>query len=237
MTPEAGARLTQADLFAGLTPLEEARALEAARRRRVSQGHIIFHQGEPADTFYLLQEGRVKLTQLTEDGQQVLLRFVEPGDLLGGIAALKRIPYPATAETVDASVLLAWEGTMMYALMEAMPRIALNALDHAAVRVQELQRRVRELTSERIEQRLARALVRLTAQAGERTPEGIKIGIPLSRQDLAELTGTTLYTVSRTLSRWEKEGIVASGRELVVVRSPHRLVAIADGLPFPPAKS
>lgn len=121
---------------------------------------------------------------------------------------------------------------MMSRLMEEMPRIALNALNHVATRIQDLQGRVRELTTERTEQRIARALMRLMDQAGEPTEQGIKITMPLSRQDIAELTGTTLYTVSRTLSRWERDGLVESGRERIMIRSPHRLAKIADGLPL-----
>ncbi len=98
-------------------------------------------------------------------------------------------------------------------------------------RICEMQDRFRELATERVAQRVARALLRLVRQAGRRTEEGVLIDLPLSRRDLAELTGTTLFTVSRVLSEWEAAGTVRTGRRRVIVRSPHALVAIAEDLP------
>jgi CRP-like cAMP-binding protein len=97
--------------------------------------------------------------------------------------------------------------------------------------VRDFQDRVRELSTERVERRIARALIRLVRQAGKKVQEGVLIDLPLSRQDLAEMSGTTLFTVSRTLSQWESKGLIQSGRERVVVRNPHGLVSIAEDLP------
>jgi CRP-like cAMP-binding protein len=91
--------------------------------------------------------------------------------------------------------------------------------------------RYQELVTERVEQRLARALLRLARQAGQRSEQGVLIGFPLSRENLADMTGTTLYTVSRILSSWEHQGLVEAGRERVLIRRPHALVAIAEDLP------
>jgi CRP-like cAMP-binding protein len=116
--------------------------------------------------------------------------------------------------------------------MERYPQISLNGLRLIAGRFRELQDRYRELATERVEQRVARALVRLTRQVGKRTEEGVLIDLPLSRQDLGEMTGTTLYTVSRIMSRWEQAGLVVTGRERIVIRNPHGLVIIAEDLPL-----
>ncbi|MER3457798.1 MAG: hypothetical protein C4309_03385 [Chloroflexota bacterium] len=118
----------------------------------------------------------------------------------------------------------------MVRLMERTPRLAFNALRLLAGRVQELQDRVRELATERVERRVARTLLRLARQAGRKVENGVLIDLPLSRQDLAEMTGTTLFTVSRVLSRWEQQGLVEAGRERVLIRFPHGLVRIAEDL-------
>jgi CRP-like cAMP-binding protein len=116
--------------------------------------------------------------------------------------------------------------------MERMARLAINALHSVTQRTHELQDRYRELATERVERRVARALLRLVRQTGRRQPEGgVLIDMPLSRQDVAEMTGTTLYTVSRILSHWEQLGLVAGAREQVVILSSHGLVAIAEDLP------
>jgi CRP-like cAMP-binding protein len=95
----------------------------------------------------------------------------------------------------------------------------------------EVQDRYRELATEKVERRIARTLLRLAAQSGRRVAEGVLIDIPLTRQDIAQMTGTTLFTVSRTLSEWERQGLLSVGRERVVIREPHALVKIAEDLP------
>ena len=104
-------------------------------------------------------------------------------------------------------------------------------------RLREAEARLRDLQTERVERRIARTLVRLASQAGIRTERGIELALPLSRQDLAELAGTTLSTASRTLSGWDSRGIVASGRERITILQPHALVALAEDLPAPSSTS
>jgi CRP-like cAMP-binding protein len=96
-----------------------------------------------------------------------------------------------------------------------------------------VQERLRELATERVEQRVARTLLRLARQVGRKVEGGVLIDMPLSRQDLAEMTGTTLYTVSRILSQWEQQHLVETGRERILIRQPHGLVAIAEDLSPP----
>jgi CRP-like cAMP-binding protein len=161
----------------------------------------------------------------------VILRLVGPGEMMGGVAALGQSEYPGSAEALDDCQALSWDGAMMGQLMESIPHLAVNALRILAERTIELQNRVREMATERVERRIARALLRLTRQAGRKVEEGILIDLTLSRQDLAEMTGTTLFTVSRILSQWEQQGLVKSGRARIIIRHPHSLVAIAEDLP------
>ncbi len=224
--------LQQVHLFQGLHPGDLAMIVRVARHRQVERGFFFFLEGDPATHLYILTHGQVKLAQLTPEGQQVILRFACPGEMFGGIAVLGVPEYPVSAEAVDDCRALAWDGETMAQLMEQCPRLAMNALHLLAKRVQELQDRLREMTTERVERRVARTLLRLIRQVGRKVEGGVLIDLPLSRQDLAELTGTTLYTVSRILSRWEQEGLIESGRARVLVRHPHGLVTIAEDLPL-----
>jgi CRP/FNR family transcriptional regulator, nitrogen oxide reductase regulator len=228
---EEVALLTKASFFKGLDNKALAAVLAAGQRRHLSRGSYFFHQGEPATTFYVLLEGRVRLTQISPEGHQVILHLAAPGDGIGIIVALSQMTYPVAAEVVEDATAVAWDAATTNQLLEKYPRLALNGMRMVATRFRELQERYRELATERVERRVARALLRLTRQMGKRIDEGVLIDMILSRQDLAEMTGTTLYTVSRILSSWEQQGIVESGRERVVVRSPHSLVAIAEDLP------
>jgi len=200
----------------------------AARRQRVARGSYFFHQGDAAGTLYVLTHGRIKLSQLTPEGDEVLLRFEGPGELFGGVGALAQTAYPASAQAVEDSEALAWGTTRVRELMERYPQLALNALELLAERLRELQDRYRELATQRVEQRLAHAVLRLATQCGRVLPGGILLDMRLSREDLANMTGTTLYTVSRILSRWEQQGIVKSRRERVLLRDAEGLRAIAE---------
>jgi CRP-like cAMP-binding protein len=185
---------------------------------------------------YVVTRGRVKLEAVHPDGRVTIHGMVGPAGVFGGLALLGDQTYPVTAEAWDACEALAWTGPEMRELALQHPQLALNLLRMAAGRVRELQERLEELAAERVERRIARAVLRLVHQAGRRTEEGVLIDLPLSREDLANLTGTTLFTVSRVLSRWEERGIVHAGRQRLVVRAPHAFVEIAEDLPLPGSK-
>jgi CRP-like cAMP-binding protein len=223
--------LAQSAPFDGLPTAHLQVVLEAAHRRQVEQGAFFFHQGDPAVAFYLLIQGEAKLTQVTPEGHQMLVRFVAAGEEFGGIAAVSNATYTLSAQAVQDCRALAWNGEALARLMERYPRIAFNMLELVAGYYRRLLDRYQDLTTKRVEQRVARALLRLARQTGQKTEAGVLIGLPLSRGDLAEMTGTTLYTVSRILSGWEQQGFVEAGRERVLIRQAHILVAIAEDLP------
>jgi CRP-like cAMP-binding protein len=223
--------LAQAPLFRGLDTAVLQTILQTARAKQVAKDSFFFHQGEPATTFYVIIEGRVRLTQVTAEGHQVIVHVLGPGDGLGIIVALSNMPYPVTAEAIETCHVLGWDAQTTTDLILQYPQLALNGMRLIAHRFAELQDRYRELATERVERRVARALLRLVRQAGKKVEAGILIDMPLSRQDLAEMTGTTLYTVSRILSDWEQRELVMSGRERVTIKKPHDLVVIAEDLP------
>jgi CRP-like cAMP-binding protein len=223
--------------FQGL-PLAELQVIyETAYLRRVERPAFFYHQGDRATTFYILIEGQVKLTEVTPEGQQVLVRFISPGEAIGIIAVLDNTVYPLAAQAVEDCLALAWDGQTLELLMERYPRIAINGIRLVSRRWQELEVRYRELATERVERRLAQTLLRLVRQVGRKVADGILIDLPLSHQDLADMTSTTVFTVSRILSRWEQQNLVQVGREQLLIRYPHGLTLIAEDLPpeTPPA--
>jgi CRP-like cAMP-binding protein len=219
------------DLFKDLDSDELEHVARFARQRVLPADAFLIHQGDPATHLFVLLEGRLKLTQVTVEGQQVLLRYALPGESFAILAVLSDMLFPTSVQAVEDSVVAAWGKESMRELMLEYPQVALKALEILARHTREFQDRIRELSTERVEQRIARALVRLARQTGRKVKEGILLDLPLSRQDLAELTGTTIFTVSRTLSQWESRGLIRSGREKIVVLFPHGLVAIAEDLP------
>lgn len=223
--------LKNSSIFSGLSDLGLREVCAAARLQQIDAGEFFFLQGDPANSLYLVKEGSVKLLQLTPDGQQVLMRLIGPWTFFAVIALVEDTIYPVTAQAAEPCQALDWSRSAMKPLIEKYPSIALNTMKMMAEQVHEYQDRLKELATERVERRLARALLRLAAQTGRKVSEGVLIDLPLSRQNLAEMTGTTLFTVSRILSQWEQQGLIKSGREKIIICFPHGLVKIAEDLP------
>jgi CRP-like cAMP-binding protein len=225
--------IAHASLLKGLTPVELDQLMAKARLRHFPRGEFFFQQGEDAIMLYILTEGRAKLSQVAADGTQVIVNYFGPGDELGIIVALSNMLYPLSAEAIEDCAAFAWHRDQMKALMIQIPQLALNGMEMIGRRFARLQQRFQEVATQRVEQRVARALMRLTRQFGRRTSEGVLLDMPLTREDLAQMTGTNLYNVSRILSKWEQAGYIQTGRGQIVLGKVHELVGIAEDLPTP----
>ena len=223
--------------FQNLSPADLDIVRQAAHLRHVERNAFFYHQDDPATNFYILLEGQVRLSEVTSEGHQVLVRFISPGEAIGIISVLRNSVYPLAAQAVDDCRALAWDSTSLEQLMERFPRIAINGLRLVSQRWHEVEERYRELATERVERRIAQTLLRLVRQVGRKVKNGVLIDLPLTRQDLADMTGTTHYTVSRILSNWEQENLIEAGRGRVLICYPHGLARIAEDLPFDPPGS
>jgi CRP-like cAMP-binding protein len=160
-----------------------------------------------------------------------VVRYVAPGEVFGIAQAIGLTHYPATALAVVDSIALIWPSPAWPRLIASHPGLSANTLQTVGQRLQEAQTRVVEMSTEQVERRIAHVLLRLSRQAGRKVENGIQIDFPISRQDIAEMTGATLHTVSRILSAWETEGYVESGRQRITLTDPHRLFILAEGGP------
>lgn len=235
MTPadalEPGARLPlvlACPIFRGLAPEQGRVVADLAHERRARRRGTFFSEGQPATAFFVLATGRVKIAQVSHDGAEVILRLIAPGQMFGGFGALIGGPYPATAQALESSRALAWDASDMEALMQRFPVVASNLVRELARRLRELEVRYRELATERVAQRLAHALLRLGERSGRPVSNGLFVDVPLSREDLAQLTGTTLFSVSRLLSEWEARGLLQARRGRLVLCDLPGLRALAE---------
>jgi CRP/FNR family transcriptional regulator, nitrogen oxide reductase regulator len=219
----------QSRLFDAMPVADSHAVLTAAGRRSLRKGEVLLRQGEPAATFFLMERGYLKLTQLTAEGAEVIVRFVGPRDPVGGVAALGEAPYPVTAVACDTVEVLAWSRGQFTELLDRYPRLKTNILREMTAHMDDALTRLRELATLSVRQRLAHTLLRLTKPLAPAVEGGAAIPHTLTRQELAELTGTTLFTVSRILTGWEGDGCVHSTRAHVAVLDPERLRAAADG--------
>lgn len=216
-------------MFAGLAPDEQEGLLRESRSVRYPKGTAVFAQGAEADRFFVLLHGHLRVEKTTSSGQQIVVRYVSAGELFGVAQAMNLSHYPATAVAAVDSIALAWPSSSWSRLVAKYPSLASSALQTVGSRLHDTQARVIEISNEHVVQRVAHALLRLAKQAGRKVEGGIEIDFPISRQDVAEMTGTTLHTVSRILSAWETQGLVEGGRQRIVLRDPPRLHNLAEG--------
>lgn len=218
-------------IFKNIAEADLRAVLQAAQTRRIPKKVAVFAQGQSATEFFVLIHGHLKVVQTTGDGQRIIVRIVEPGEIYGVAMALGRPDYPGTAVAVEESVTLVWPSSAWPRLVERAPALAVNALQSVGQRLQEAHARIREFSTEEVERRVAHLLLRIVKASGRSPGEAADVEFPMTRQDVAEMTGTTLFTVSRILSGWEQNGIVAGGRGRISVKEPVRLRAIAERVP------
>jgi CRP/FNR family transcriptional regulator, nitrogen oxide reductase regulator len=214
-------------LLAGLTDGEQRELLAAARPRQLQPRDVLGQQGDAAEIFALVQIGHLKLAQVNPAGVETLVRWVGPGDCYGAIALVVGSRYPLSAIAVEPSRVLVWTRPVISGFAERLPRLKSNILEEITRRMTGVLSMAQELATSRAPQRLARALLRLAEQGGTQTPDGVHIAHPITRQELADLTGTTLFTVSRLMSRWESEGLLRTRRGDVTVVDPEGLELVS----------
>ncbi|MDR3493729.1 MAG: Crp/Fnr family transcriptional regulator [Ancalomicrobiaceae bacterium] len=222
------ATIADTPLFQGLSTDVLRDILHDARSYQVPRGEAVFAQGDEPDSFFLLLNGHLQVVKITPAGQQVVVRYVAAGEIFGVAVALGMRTYPASVVATVDSVVIRWPSSAWGGMIQRCPPLAANMLQWAGSHITEAHTRVVEMSTEQVEKRVAHAILRLLKQSGKPTKEGVEIAFPISRQDVAEMTGTTLHTVSRTLSAWERDGIVESGRQRIVVRDAKRLAALAE---------
>lgn len=202
--------------------------LDQATPDRIDASSAVFDQGAQATRFFLLLDGHIRVVKTTPDGDQVIAMHIASGQLFGIAAALGKTHYPATAVAARECLVLSWPNSLWASFAANYDGFATETYKAVGNRLEEINNRVVEMATQQVEQRIASVILRLINQAGKKVDAGIEIDFPITRQDISEMTGTTLHTVSRLLSAWEKAGIVASKRSKVTVTQPHKLVLVAE---------
>ena len=214
--------------FSKLERAQIREILDLAAVRRFDADQSVFTEGDKADRFFMLLDGYIRVVRLTPEGEQVISLHIPAGQLFGIAKAIGREDYPATAMTAAESIVLSWPTRLWEEFLGKYDGFATETYKTVGARVGEMNNRIMEMATMHVEQRVANALLRLINQTGKRIDGGIEIDFPITRQNISEMTGTTLHTVSRLLSAWQKQGIVESQRKRVMVRDAHRLVELSQ---------
>jgi CRP-like cAMP-binding protein len=225
--PTADELLRTTPIFSRLSPGDRHAIAETARVREFARGETIFEQDSPSDAFYAIASGRVKIFKMMPNGKDVILEVFGPGDPLGAVAVYMDRPFPASAAAIEDTVCVIIPRAAFFRLIETQPSLVRGLLLGLTVRLVELANRLAELTGGRIEPRFARLLLKLATEMGRAERGGTFIPLALSRQELADLTGTTIETCIRIMSRWNKDGVVRTEKDGFVVLDRGELERIA----------
>ena len=209
--------LRASPLFRRLPEADRTRLAAVSQVQTFAKGDTLFSEGDPSDLLYVVADGRVKIVKLLPTGKEVIIEIFGPGDPVGAVAALESRPYPASAVAMTPSLAIVIQRGAFFALLESCPGLVRGLLVGLSFRLVELTRRISEVAGSKVETRFAHLFLKLGERMGEKRPEGFFIPMPLSRQDLADLTGTTIETSIRLMSRWGKEGVVLTEKDGFVV--------------------
>jgi CRP/FNR family transcriptional regulator, nitrogen oxide reductase regulator len=218
------ALLQASPLFSNIPSADCATIISAAHEKQFARRQTLYFEGDPVRHIVLLISGCVKVTQFGQSGSEVILRLNGPGEIVGTLGS--RGAHCSTARTLQLTSGLVWDAASFEAMGECFPLLRRNTVCILEQRLQEIEERFREISTEKVGPRLSSQLVRLLSQIGKRVNGDIEVS--LSREELAQLTGTTLFTVSRLLCQWEVKGIVSARREAVLIRNLKALVELGQ---------
>jgi CRP-like cAMP-binding protein len=214
-------------MFKRLSELDRKHLAAVSHIKRYGKGDRVFGEGEPSDVFTVVASGRVKIVKMTPAGKDVILEIFGTGDPFGAVAAYEGRPFPASAIALEDTVCLITPRNAFFALLEQHPSLVRGLLLGLTQRLVELTNRLTEMTGGRVEARIARLFLKLADNMGRPGAGGIAIPMSLSRQELADLTGTTIETCIRVMSRWGKEDLVRTEKDGFVIADKAALEELA----------
>ncbi len=210
-------------IFSGLGEADLQALSRLAAGRSLKEGEFVFWDGDPPSHFYVVASGRVKILKHSSQGKEFVVAFFSPGDIFGEVAVFEDRPYPASAQAVSDTELLGIGRDQFLAFLSGHPGVALRIINMLGGRLREAQARLNALAGERAEQRVARTLLMLSSKLGP--------GLPFTRQEIADMSGTTIETTIRVMSRMKRDGIILSRRGRIDITDEGRLRALGEAPP------
>jgi len=210
-------------IFSSLNEEELTELASMAIERSLMPGEFIFWEGDAPDWFYIVQDGKVKVLKHSSLGKEFIIAFFSPGEMFGEVAVFENKPYPASAQAVAETKVFSINSRDFLSFLASHPMVALRIISILGGRLRDAQDRLRDLAGERVEQRLAKILLMLFAKFGA--------ALPFTRQEIADMSGTTTETAIRVLSRLRDSGIVRSARGKIVILDETKLRLLSEGPP------
>ena len=227
MAPPVGEQLARSPVFRGLSVADREALAAVSSLRSYDRGEELFGEGDPADALFVVVDGLVKIVKMTPAGKELILEIFGAGDPVGAVAVFGQQSFPASARALEPARCIVTPRAAFFRLLESNPSLVRGLLAGLTLRLLELTSRLAEVAGAKVEERLARFLLRKAEESPRREHGGLFVPLALTRQELADMTGTTIETAIRVMSRWAKGGVVATRDDGFVVLDPVRLAQIA----------
>lgn len=211
--------LKKCEIFSGLTGKELSGISALFEERRIKKDEYIFMEEDPSGWFYILSSGRVKIVKHSQSGKDIILEIISPGDVFGGVAVLDKKPFPASAQAMEPVSVVRISRRNLFDLMEEHPVLKLAIVKSFSDRLRNAHETLKNIATERVERRIASLLLKLSEKVGIDDKGYKKLDFPLTRQEIAEMVGTTVETCIRTMSKYQKEGRVKSSGGRIFVNA------------------
>jgi len=216
--------LKQSLLFSSLNEAELAELSKFAIERSFRPDEFVFWEGDAPDYFYVVVEGRIKIAKYSSSGKEFIIAFFGPGEMFGEVAVFEVKPYPASAQAVADTRVLAIKKDAFLSFLATRPQVALEIINVLGGRLRDAQSRLKDLAGERVEQRIAMTLLMLSSKLG--------LTLPFTRQEIANMAGTTTETAIRVTSQLKERGIIRSVRGKIIILDETKLRLLSEGPPL-----
>lgn len=220
--------LKEISIFQGLSDAKLKEIEPFPIKRTYRKKDIIFSEGDPSDWFYFVLKGEVKITKLSMDGKEIILEIIHPADFFGGLAVLRGFPYPANAVAREDCEVLRISRENIKTILDRHPDLMMKIMQSIGDRVRDSHETTRSIALDKVAPRIAALLLKLAEQAGRKTDRGTEVDMKLTKQDIAEMVGTTVETSIRTMSRFKKLGLIEEKDGKVIVKNLPGLSEIED---------
>lgn len=223
--------LKRISVFSSLDDLELKELSPYLAQEQVRRKEKIFSEGDPPEWFYIVVAGKVKMTKLSHEGRELILEVIGPADFFGAFAVLKGFPYPANAVAMEDSTLLKMSRQSLIGIIDRFPTIMYDITANLGQRTKELYETLKNIALGRVESRIAALLLKLADRVGSARDDGVMvIGMKLTKQDIAEMVGTTVETSIRIMSRLKKAGIIEDDGGRIAIRSREKLKSVVNSV-------
>ena len=210
-------------ILSSLNENELTELAEMAIERRFEPGDSVFWEEDAPDWFYVVARGRIKVLRHSSTGKELIIAFFGPGEMFGEVAVFENKPYPASAQATVETVVFGIRSKDFLNFAASRPYVILRIINVLSGRLRDAQDRLRDLAGERVEQRLARTMLMLSVKLGAT--------LPFTREEMADMAGTTTETTIRLMSRLREGGIIQSSRGKIIILDETKLRLLSEGPP------